>query len=135
MTTPNPTDSGVTEGLKPCPFCGVIPAMQSHTQEDEMDNGRYLFFVECGNSQCPMGLVSTGGPYKSAGKAAERWNTRVGHDPIMPQAAAPTDNDAEHVCFTLNQERDVITCSRCGTRFWSDLTGTFRINHTCKGDR
>lgn len=71
-----------TETLGPCPFCGVVPVIQRHTQEDEMDAGRFLFFVECSNGQCPMALVSTGGPYREAAKAAERWNTRM----ISPSA-------------------------------------------------
>lgn len=77
----NNTDSKQDEALEPCPFCGVVPAMQSHTQEDEMDEGRYLFLVECGNGKCPMGLVSTGGPFKEQGKAATAWNSRASTPP------------------------------------------------------
>lgn len=42
----------------------------------------------------------------------------------------PTESDVAFA-FICNEARDVITCSRCGTRFWADLKGTFRINHTC----
>ena len=70
------TDSKLDEALEPCPFCGVVPKMQTHTQEDEMDEGRYLFFIECGNGGCPMALVSTGGPLPSGQLAARIWNTR-----------------------------------------------------------
>lgn len=80
MTTNSTTNAASNQQLEPkllpCPFCGVVPAMQSHTQEDEMDDGRYMFFVECGNSKCPMGLVSTGGPYRSEADVAKPWNTR-----------------------------------------------------------
>lgn len=70
------TNAASNQQLEPCPFCGVVPTMQSHTQEDEMDDGRYVFLVECGNGKCPMGLVSTGGPYRSQADAAKRWNSR-----------------------------------------------------------
>lgn len=91
MTTTNPTPTQ-QETLLPCPFCGVVPAMQSHTQEDEMDEGRYVFFVECGNRQCPMGLVSTGGPFKEAAKAAGQWNTRALQEQAWKIQIQPSDS-------------------------------------------
>lgn len=71
---------GEHKELEPCPWCGVVPALQWHTQEGEMGEGRYFYLVECGNGQCPMGLVSTGGPYRTAADAVKRWNSRVNDD-------------------------------------------------------
>lgn len=77
--------------LLPCPFCDEVPTMQSHTQEDEMDEGRYVFFVECGNGKCPMGLVSTGGPYRSEADAAKPWNSRVSVGGVVATVAPEAD--------------------------------------------
>lgn len=112
--------------LKPCPFCGVVPTTQSHTQEDEMDEGRYLFFIECGNSACPMALVSTGGPFKDENKAANRWNTRT----RVAGGVATVDYGSLH--WQLKAGAEETMCGRLAQGVRCTLLQDFATCKTCK---
>jgi Lar family restriction alleviation protein len=72
-------DAGVMEGdsrnsgeqLKPCPFCGEKPKIQSYSPL----NGYYLYSIECINSNCPTnpGTVD----FSKRKNAIKRWNERA----------------------------------------------------------
>ncbi len=77
--------------LKPCPFCGVVPTLQSRTDMPPYtENSVLVAFVACDNSACMVrpsiacygewGMPKSG--QLSNGEASEQvsyaWNTRAG---------------------------------------------------------
>lgn len=61
-----------TDELKPCPFCGTVPRMQT----TELTCGRPRYFVDCEGSGCKA-IACTANRYETALEAAEAWNTRA----------------------------------------------------------
>lgn len=59
-------------GLKPCPFCGVVP---DGVERYNIGETTY-FFVVCENISCKVGPDADCG-YRSLEEAADAWNTRA----------------------------------------------------------
>ena len=62
----------MSEELKPCPFCGTVPRMQT----TELTYGRPCYFVDCEESGCKA-IACTANRYETALEAAEAWNARA----------------------------------------------------------
>ena len=71
-------------GLKPCPFCGHAPTMGHHVDDDEMDEARHHYFVECVGNGC-IGVVSTMQECGAPEEAAALWNRRSGEGAAREQ--------------------------------------------------
>lgn len=94
--------------LLPCPFCGG----EAHTYRTMEVERRYV-------SICSKPFCVSVGPFDTEAEAINAWNSR-----------------AERTCRAeLNEERNAITCSECGSTMllkgWEefhDWTGTTRIS-------
>lgn len=63
--------------LKPCPFCGSAPRMQSDTRYPRPScEPKEAYEVVCSNYDCIVGGVDER-YYPTARKAAEAWNRRI----------------------------------------------------------
>lgn len=63
----------MSEGMKPCPFCGGDPCIVGLKEE----GSRTMFIVECQKCNCQIA------PFFSESRAAKEWNQRV-HEPTSP---------------------------------------------------
>lgn len=76
----------VSDELKPCPFCGIVPQIDGDPNSEDYVHGHNLGFVECRNNNCPIA-----GAYFSAStqkEATAMWNTRPIEDALRAQLAA-----------------------------------------------
>lgn len=67
----------MSEPLKPCPFCGVVPELQHWGH----------WSIECASDRCPASIASV--INTEAAEAVAQWNTRV-----EAKAAELTDEEA-----------------------------------------
>ena len=95
----------MSDGLRPCPFCGREPTMSSYTYST-LGGGYVQFKVECENDNCPA-QPTVDWHYWSEAEAAEAWNTRV-------ERTCKAANVAEYAW-------DDFECSECGWVTWSFL--------------
>ena len=104
-----PTDSikgigeKMTEGLKPCPFCGESPAFTDACYRNNSDN-KTLYIIAC--YECPVSpmILET-----SKELAIKTWNTRVKkgdvHQKISEKGGHPLENQ---LAVRLNEKRGQI---------------------------
>jgi hypothetical protein len=92
------------EELLPCPFCGAVPVIDVFKDEEEMDEGRFTFFIECRARDCHR-LVSIGHASTRA-EAIAAWNRRAPSPskPGVPEGGAQAPVPRGH----CNR------CDRCG---------------------
>ena len=65
------------EGLKPCPFCGEKPLLETDVRwPDNSRNAVTAYFVICKNYNCPI-YHADNTWYKTGEKAREEWNKRA----------------------------------------------------------
>lgn len=72
------------DDIKPCPFCGEIPAIVL----DDYINGRIIvdpdFFIECENPDCLVG-PRVCGKYTDFDNIVAAWNRRASLTPQEPK--------------------------------------------------
>ncbi len=63
--------------LKPCPFCGHMPALEDWTRGyDRAELPHWTWSVACEYDGCPCN-PSTGDAYMTANEAITAWNRRA----------------------------------------------------------
>ena len=93
----------MTEGLKPCPFCGESPAFTDTCYSDNLDN-KAFYIIAC--YECPVSpmILET-----SKEHAIKTWNTRVKkgdvHQKISEKGGHPLE---DQLAVRLDEKRSQI---------------------------
>jgi len=61
--------------VKPCPFCGAIPSIETYYENNSLNRKHRYFYVICVNEKCLM-HVRTLIYYKLRSSAIYAWNRR-----------------------------------------------------------
>lgn len=62
------------EKLKPCPFCGLVPEIEDHSNQAAYGCDPDYWWLECKNKSCPALKVSV--PAGCKKDVIRAWNTR-----------------------------------------------------------
>ena len=106
----------MSDGLKPCPWCG-----EEHIcLFDEHDDEGLSFAVGCVSEDCP-GHVATSWRYITREKAIEAWNTRAERtctvENIYSTGYQETDwGECSSCCGVFPYQGDVVACPKCGAK-------------------
>ena len=97
----------MSEELKPCPFCGVVPDIRE--EPNAWYDGDSAFYAMCMNDDCCMCVETEA--YLTREEVTKAWNTR---------AERTCHNTAPYVGFG-KRSRGVFHCSECSR--WEEMTG------------